>query len=185
MGIPLQAAEPTGMLRRSLRRFTYTKDGPCPGDRLGHDASVHIEDVPGYNKMRGDDWPHDDPRWPAACEACGYAFRPADEWQRADSAIYRLPGGTEFAFWGSLGRCAPPGTMVRIPWFDEHSKVPGESWVVALPDGGDWITTQAASGGGHWTVTGTVPLITVTPSIWHNQPHGWHGWIRDGELWDA
>ena len=56
---------------------------------------------------------------------------------------------------------------------------------MVLPDGGSWITTQQASGGGYWTVTGTPPLITVTPSIWHNSPHGWHGFIRAGELVDA
>jgi hypothetical protein len=34
-------------------------------------------------------------------------------------------------------------------------------------------------------VTGTVPAITVSPSIWFNAPKGWHGWIRDGHLANA
>jgi Family of unknown function (DUF6527) len=73
---------------------------------------------------------------------------------------------------GSFGSVAPPRDRI-------------ESWLISLPDGGEWITSQRASGGGYWTVTGTVPDITASPSIWHNAPHGWHGWIRDGFLENA
>ena len=72
--------------------------------------------------------------------------------------------------------------MIRAHWYDEFTEQPGESWLIALPDGGEWITTQKASGGGYWTVTGTPPDITATPSVWHNQPAGWHGWVRGGML---
>jgi hypothetical protein len=72
--------------------------------------------------------------------------------------------------------------MIRAAWYDEYAGQPGESWIIALPDGGEWITTQKAAGGGFWTVTGTPPAITANPSIWHNAPAGWHGWVRDGEL---
>ena len=50
--------------------------------------------------------------------------------------------------------------------------------LISLPDGGEWITTQKASGGGHWTVTEHPPNITANPSVWHNSPTGWHGWVR-------
>jgi len=72
--------------------------------------------------------------------------------------------------------------MIRATWYDGHAQRPGESWLVILPDGGQWLTTQQASGGGYWDVSGTPPMITVSPSIWNNAPAGWHGWIRDGEL---
>jgi hypothetical protein len=87
----------------------------------------------------------------------------------------------------SLGKCAPAGTMIRASWYDEYSHHPDgiESWLIALPDGGDWISSQHATGGGYWTVTGTPPQITATPSIWHNSPTGWHGWARNGELVSA
>lgn len=185
--VTLRVAEPTGMQRRVLRRYTFGTSSPCSGNRYGHNAAAVIGDVTEAEAepVRGDNWPHDDQRWPQACAACGYEFQPGDQWQRNDDPVYRMPGGQEFGFTRSFGMVAPAGAIARIPWFDEHAAVPGESWIVALPDGGDWITTQRASGGGHWTVTGTVPHITVTPSIWHTSPIGWHGWIRDGVLVDA
>jgi Family of unknown function (DUF6527) len=72
--------------------------------------------------------------------------------------------------------------MIRATWYDDFTEQPGESWLIALPDGGEWITTQKATDGGYWTVTGTPPGITVNPSIFHNAPTGWHGWIRDGQM---
>lgn len=182
-GIPLRIAEPTGRYRRSLRRFRFTTRGPlCPERQWGCDASTEIGIVTDPADAHGDNWPHDDPRWPTTCTACGGPFTDADEWQRNDNGIYRLPDGTEFAFHGSFGRAAPPGAMIRATWYDAYAEIPGESWLVSLPDGGEWITTQRASGGGHWDVTGTAPNLTVSPSIWHNSPKGWHGWIRDGHL---
>ena len=181
-GIPLRVAVPALKHVRMLRRYTLSTELDCPAGGY-HNASRVLCTVPegGQRPGRDDDWPHDDPNWPAAC-GCGYQFGPSDRWQRADHPVYRLPDGAEFTFSRSLGLVAPPGTMIRIPWFDDFASGRGESWCVALPDGGDWITTQKASSGGHWTVTGTPPLITVTPSIWNNRPNGWHGWIRDGYL---
>lgn len=187
-GIPLRIAEPTGRYQRRLRRFTFRpSSGRACGDSWGHDASAVIGEVPEAERAEahGDLWPHDDPRWPSACERCGYLFAEADEWQLNDDEVFRLPDGSEFAFKGAFGTCAPPGAMVRAAWYDEFAEQPGESWLVSLPDGGEWITTQKATGGGHWEVTGTPPLITATPSIWHNSPSGWHGWVRDGRLVDA
>ncbi len=184
MSIPLRIAEPAGRYCRSLRRFVFTGQGrDCPQGGY-HNASADIGEVTDPAEAHGDNWPHDDPRWPAACE-CGYEFGPADEWQRNDNQIYRLPDGAEFVFRHSFGRAAPAGTMIRADWYDDFTEQPGESWIVALPDGGEWITTQKATGGGYWTVTGTPPAITVSPSIFHNAPTGWHGFIRDGELVDA
>lgn len=185
MATSLRIAEFTGRYERVLRRFCWTREGRCESG-AGHDASAVIGQVPAAEAARahGDNWPHDDPRWPDRCAACGYAFTDGDQWQRNDNRVFAVDG-TEFAFWGSFGRCAPPGAMVRADWYDEFAEVPGESWLIALPDGGEWITTQKASGGGHWDVTGTPPHITVSPSIWHNAPHGWHGFIRDGILADA
>jgi len=185
MGIPLRIAGPTGMYRRSLRRYrsSFSGDGACPFGGYC-DASAAIGEIPEAEAdVHGDNWPHDDPRWPQTCSRCGCPFTPDDEWQRNDCVIYRLPDGTEFINWGSA-KDVPPGTMIRIPWYDKAGR-PGEAWQVWLPDGGTWITTQGATGGGFWEVSGTPPNITVSPSIWHNQPNGWHGWVRDGELVDA
>jgi hypothetical protein len=184
-GIPLRIAEPTGRYRRSLRRYVLSADRDCAAGGY-HNASADIGDVDESERAEasGDNWPHDDPRWPSAC-GCGYVFAAEDRWQRNDSGIYRLPDGAEFTFRGSFGSTAPPGAMIRASWCDEYAGQPGESWIIALPDGGEWITTQKARGGGFWAVTGTPPGITVSPSIWHNAPTGWHGWIRDGKLVDV
>lgn len=185
MGLSLVIAEPTGLSRRFLRRFTFSgRSSPCPGSAGGHDALALIGDIPESEAgAAGDNWPRDDPRWPSICDAaCAYRFAPDDEWQRNDIPIYRRPDGTEVLNWGPWSREVPPGTMIRIPWYDRLAPDRGEAWQVWLPDGGTWITTQAASGGGYWQVIGTPPLITVSPSIFHNAPHGWHGFIRNGEL---
>lgn len=185
-GIPLVIAEETGIYRRDLRRFTFKDKAavPCARD-WGHDARVTIAHVneSEHEAVHGDNWPHDDKMWPKTCEHCGYEFVEADEWQRNDNLIYRLPNGVQFTLWGQ-DPAAPPGTMVRLPHYDEVSSHPQgiESWLVILPDGGQWITSQGASGGGYWTVNGTPPNIDVNPSIWHNSPNGWHGFIRNGEL---
>jgi len=183
--VPLRIAEPAGWWRRSLRRFTFTSQ--CPGARRGHDACAVLGDIPAGEACRvhGDNWPRDDPRWPAACEGCGYEFTVDDQWQRNDDEIFRLPDGTTFAYVPSLGRAAPAGTMIRAAWYDEHTDQPGESWIIALPDGGQWITTQRGTDGGYWTVTGTAPALTAVPSIFHNAPHGWHGYLTDGYLRQA
>lgn len=185
-GIPLRIAENTGRHSRMLRRYSASGGlHNCPAGGY-HNVSIDIGEVTDPADAAGDNWPHDDPRWPTICDGCGaYEFTADDNWQRADRRIFAFPGGAEFSFWGSFGRTAPPGTMIRAPWYDDYAKRPGESWLVALPDGGEWMTTSEATGGGFWEVTGTPPLITVSPSIWHNAPTGWHGWIRDGELVQA
>jgi hypothetical protein len=182
LSIPLRIAETTGRYQRSLRRYRSGPHDECPVSGY-HNASTDIEVVTEPMDSHGDHWPHDDARWPAQCE-CGCAFTDEDRWQRNDDRICALPDGTEFVFRGSFGRCAPPGSMLRAEWYDEYSRHPGkiDSWVIALPDGGDWITSSEATGGGYWTVTGTPPAITASPSIFHNAPSGWHGFIRDGEL---
>lgn len=185
-GVPLRIAEPTGRYQRNLRRYKSgsSMDG-CPAGGY-HNAAVNVGEIPASDAAdaMGDNWPHDDARWPVSCQ-CGYVFAAEDSWQRNDREVYRLPDGHEFVLSATFGDEIPPGTMVRATWYDEHSQRPGESWLVILPDGGQWLTTQAATDGGYWEVTGTAPLITASPSIWHNQPHGWHGWIRNGVLEDA
>lgn len=193
MTIPLVIATETGQYERMLRRFVWRLEPTtCTSPEGYHQASTILGRVGEAEKqmVHGDTWPHDDARWPAQC-SCGYAFTEGDQWQLNDNRIFRLPNGTEFVSWGSFGHCAPPGTMIRAHWYDEFVRKQfalgelTESWVIALPDGGEWLTTQRASGGEYWTVTGTPPNITAHPSIWHNSPHGWHGWVKNGALVNA
>lgn len=192
MGVPLFIAEPAGKYQRELRRFCWPNKGQdCPAehdyvDREGkryprsHDASAVIDEVEGEPGTHGDLWPHDDPRWPTTCERCGYAFVETDVWQLNEWRLYLNPRDSTLFVDHPSRPGRPVGACIRIPWADQHYGA--NSWKVILPDGGEWITTQTATGGGTWTVTGEVPNISVTPSIWHNAPHGWHGHIQNGEL---
>lgn len=60
-----------------------------------------------------------------------------------------------------------------------HRDAAGHDWPIV------WHTRSRADEAGEpmWTVTGTPPEITVTPSI--RVIDVWHGWIRNGELVDA
>lgn len=54
---------------------------------------------------------------------------------------------------------------------------------VVCPGGSHWMPDQVSSNGSGWTVTGTAPRITCTPSIWVSQgegPREYHGWLNDG-----
>jgi hypothetical protein len=190
VGIPLVVAELTGKYQRSLRRYNYGSVIACSKSGYGCSASVDIA-VVDTAMVHGDLWPHDDPRWPTQCAQCFGMFLDTDMWQLNDDRIFRMPDGQEFTYRGSFGRCAPPGTMIRASWFDEYTRKPfgadelKESWLISLPDGGEWITTQKASGGGYWSTHGVPPRITSTPSIFHNAPKGWHGFVTNGELVSA
>jgi hypothetical protein len=102
------------------------------------------------------------------------------------------------------GDCEP-----GMCWRYASGDVPGrECWWIVLPntkpqDPGyctevSWRTTDRASDPPHgmWDVTGTMPLITVSPSIdvecWVvrdgqtvREGSYWHGWIRSGVLESA
>jgi hypothetical protein len=106
-----------------------------------------------------------------------------------------------------------PGMVWRATSSDEDGR---DCWWVELPhvhpDLGtrghpseiSWRTTDRASDPPHqmWTVEGTPPNLTVTPSIdvlrhvkrpnpttgkdeWVREGSYWHGWIRDGRLVQA
>lgn len=40
-------------------------------------------------------------------------------------------------------------------------------------------------GGDGWSVDGNLDAPTCSPSIFVNPPHGWHGFLRNGEFVDA
>lgn len=190
MGIALFIAEPTGVWRRRLR--IYARDAtPCPARTDGsyHEAVVPIEDTTvdptasdGYVHIKADAGgiAADDPRWPTSC-ACGYVFTDEDVRQNRQvwhDDVFRAPDGSEFT-----DRDPPVGAMWRARWIPDRDGI--ESYIVQLPDGFSWITTQQSMKGECWNVTGTAPKITVTPSIFcrpNADPPGWHGFITDGVI---
>lgn len=188
-GIALFVVEPTGTCRVSLRRFRL-RDG---GGHF-HDASVVIDEDAPVTPLRPDGIKpvtdariaHDDPRWPSRCECCE-PFTEADE-RQVNELDWHEGGGQRFA-WGVGSWEGPPGAVMRTEWRDQPGRPP--SWHVCLPNGTWWNTNDRASipgstqVGGYWEVTGTAPLLTVSPSINDQGSRPWHGWIRDGELQPA
>jgi hypothetical protein len=191
-GVALFLVEPTGTCRLSLRRFRLRDEG---SDGHYHNASVIMDENASCTPRRDDGYrspddragrvPHDDPRWPAACETCGEPFREDDEWQVNELDWYE-GGGQRFA-WGIGSWDGPPGAVMRAEWRDVEGRPP--AWHICLPNRSWWNTNDRASGdpgtqlGPYWDVTGEAPRFTVSPSIDDRSPsRPWHGWIRDGEL---
>jgi hypothetical protein len=71
------------------------------------------------------------------------------------------------------------GAMWREPMHDQDGI---ECWAIVLPNCSVFRTTDSVASGERWTVTGTAPDLTVTPSIDDRGPRPWHGWITNGEL---
>jgi hypothetical protein len=170
--------------RYSLRR--YAEDSTCTQPRGYHDAvSAQICDRPDdrakpYTGTNPPEVAADDPRWPANC-ACGYAFTADDKRQVWADGLYRMPGG-EVVTDGE----APAGAIRDAFWWPDKG-ADGHAWLVKLPDGSEFMTEGKAgncncpSDPAHrcWTRTGTVPALTVSPSI---ATPRWHGYLRNGQL---
>lgn len=117
MGVKCFFLEETRMRRRWLRRFTLRdKTDACPKLGGGHDASVFIEDIllpDGDNGQAiGDNWPHDDPRWPKAC-SCGYELAGSDEWMLFEFWLLRRSDNGEL----TTIKDAPPGALWYADWY--------------------------------------------------------------------
>ncbi len=175
---------PTERERRWLRRYTFSHPSACPHHLYGHDAEVRIEDGrvaerPQDAAVNDDPGNHDDPRWPRRC-SCGYQFMPKDEWQLFRRTIYlRADNGAET----TLAE-APVGAMYDAPWLHgmhHYRVVDGQTLVVKLPGGAEWVIDGESSSGGFWERTGTPPRITARPSI---LTPNYHGWLTDGVLSD-
>lgn len=188
-GIPLFIAENTGRCMLQLRRFQH---GTASGEHyhnacatIDEDAEAVLRKPDGTRFVTHSDprAPHDDRRWPGACE-CGYRFAAEDEWQ-VNEVEWFAGAGQRFA-WGIANWDGPPGAMIRSPWRDQPGRPP--AYTVFLPNRAYWNTNDRAAGEGsafgpYWTVTGEAPRITVHPSIDDRNPaRPWHGWIRDGRL---
>lgn len=147
--------EPTERMQQKLRRYSHTMaENLCPqnpGKYSYHNAEVLIEEAEAsalytkegtmLNGGSGDDWSHDDARWPTHC-ACGYAFSEDDPWQLFTNRIYiRTDTGEETTL-----RDAPPGAMWRADWMKEFhtSQDDGAPLMVKTP-GGEWCVDSQAN----------------------------------------
>lgn len=177
--------EPTDRARESLRRFVWSDDAnKCPLPWGYHNADVVLGEVAyDVERANGDSHDHADPRWPAAC-ACGYVFKPEDQWQHNHTQLYAR---SDTGALHNLGD-APVGAMWFADWYLPNYKGPDGHVLVVKTPGGEWIVDSPANNGPGWTRSGVPPLVTASPSIgMHNADGSWryHGWLRNGELVDA
>lgn len=189
-------AEDSGLYRRSFRR--YCGGSECKTNPLGcHNVEVVVDpELPGaFGPSRGDipdDEVKKDPRWPREC-LCGYRFHPMeDSWQVNVDSLYKgAPDGKLH-----LIKELPPGAMWDAHWFvdtkegmERYGGPDGKGWCLMTPARVEWIVYSPSSDGNKWQVTGTIPKITVSPSIGINIRGGlahptksYHGFLRDGIL---
>jgi len=136
-GTPVFFVEHTDRVALFLRR--YSGDERKCG-KTGHfcNARVFFCDAPAARDQKGyyqdvakEGPPHNDPRWPTVCEACGRGFMATDPYQMFQDAIMRAPAtGKEWRF-----RDLPPGACYNAYWDDHHVGPDDRSLVVILPTG--------------------------------------------------
>ncbi len=167
--------------RRGLRR--YSSGSSCPKGQFSyHNVEVIIDPmlpvaVTDLTSKPGEESEFEgDPRWPTHCE-CGYKFHPEDSWQVNVNHLYEGDGRELFIL-----REAPIGAAWHAPWLDhpKWSGPDGKAWCVMMPGGNEWIVYGPSANGKPWDVKGTIPNITVSPSI--GIKGHYHGFIKHGVI---
>jgi hypothetical protein len=181
-------AERTNRYQRELRRYVSDRNEPCVGGGMPYHNAVRpldIVDAPESDaNLDGSSTvefcPMTDIHWPVAC-ACGYLFKPSDEWQWNQHRLYRRPGSKQ----GFTLAHAPVGAIWTADWM-QWDGPDGHSLVVQTPGGEWWIDGPSGNNDGtrgpSWTRQGVPPAITVRPSIL--MPN-FHGFLTNGILSDV
>lgn len=196
--------EPTDQEQVTLRRYDVSEDrGGCPGAWGYHRAiAIVVPQQPKSGEASGDNWPHDDPRWPAKCQDCDYLFVDTDAWQCNRNPLFSRSDTGELV--GLMD--APAGALWYADWLTtERYKGPDGRTLCARTPGGDWIIDSVASNctlrddESHrcWMRHGTPPNVTVNkepePPFDHTcsagagsiQAGAYHGFLTNGEFTDG
>lgn len=181
------------MVRRSVRRFTWSGKANCPVGRVGyHNTSIVVGELLSprteecEKAVPNDLIPHDHPCWPKTCKACGYEFKEPDQWQINDHRIWM---NRDLGIQTVLSE-APPGAMWLADWMNGFGsrfwkeRGGGPHLMVKTP-AGDWDVDSVSSNGEGWERVGEPPLVTVHPSIGIGEPFRYHGFLLYGKLVDA
>lgn len=163
MNIKIFFCEPSGNVRRSLRRYA---NGPCVGGQYSyHDASVMLDETQDKKSASGDLWPHDDPRWPKKCAHCGYQFKDDDNWQLFHDALYRRIDTGEILPWKEM----PVGAVRELTWLHDR-----DEWV-----GPDGRSLACKTPGGEWYIDSRAKNCTLPDDKVHKC------WVRHGKPEDG
>lgn len=171
-----------------VSKCTYLRERYPGAEKVAHevhDVEVEIARQVGTleRSLDGDSTvellPLDDPRWPTTC-ACGFAFDASHARQVWEHRLHRRSDNGELVTLDD----APAGALYfshfgDVEGYQRHA--PGQSLVCKTP-AGEWMIDGPASNGPGWTRTGTLPDISVTPSIGIGNPMRMHGWLRNGWL---
>jgi hypothetical protein len=106
---------------------------------------------------------------------------------------YFHPETRAIVTWSKL----PPGALVEHPYTHGRPGPDGKMWILKCPDGFPWMMNAPSQQGGFWTITGSAPDLTATPSIhvsvdrpnnWEDPSQGhtthtlYHGFLNAGWL---
>jgi len=200
MGIKCFWLQPTDREKRYLRR--YASGSKCSGPMSYHNAMVLLDESPevacpdGCWKDSGQtaDNFKGHPLWPTHC-ACGYEFKPEDEWQLFSQHLYRRADtGEEMTL-----RDAPEGAMWNADWYPKDSAWRGDDGraiICKVPKNHNWHVDGPASNCTRpnephhcWVRHGEPPNLTVDKNgntcaagAGSIQTKDWHGFLRNGEL---
>lgn len=195
----------TAFTFRYLRRYART-DEKCEASGYGYHNAENFLDkglIGEASTTAKVDLDKTDPRWPTHC-ACGYKFKPEDNWQLNVEQEWVNANGMVSTF---RLRDAPAGAMwhedYRILEGSNENRGPdGHCLVVRLPNGEDWYVDSRAGNCGSpdddvhkcWIRHGEPPNITVDKNgvtctagagsinSREGKPNAWHGFLRNGEL---
>jgi hypothetical protein len=182
----------SNLVRFSLRRYfsDHTELPQCSATGWYHDAETRLGEFEKSASPVIDSFPHDDPGWPKTC-ACGFVFRPDDQWQLFENTLW-LDSRTGKLV--TLGE-SDPGAMYMADW-DWMTKSGSIHWekrgggphlIVKLPGGHYWDVDSKSRNGDGWTRSGEPPNVTANPSIGiygakEGEPWRYHGFLREGRL---
>jgi hypothetical protein len=176
--------EPLARRRQWLMRRSHAGE-PCSSRNAEHRAKVEIEQsefpIPTPPRPAAPEWTRfrDDPRWPAHCERCGYAFAENDERLVFFRRIYRDEGKLEQTL-----DDARPGAMWDAWWLGPEFRGRDGFHLAVMTPGGSWyVDGRSPMTRLHWARIGQPPRVSVQPSIFI--PGRYHGWLDDGFLFEC
>lgn len=191
---------PAPFADESLRRYARSDTNKCPGPYGTHDATVLLGEVPlpPDDVLWGrDDIGHADPRWPTACDSCGYVFAATDKWQHNFERKYADVNVPTRRF---TMRKPIAGAMFNAEWLAKHLHgEDGMCLTVILPNLHEWQIDSRASNCTmpddnvhHCWVrhgdprTGLVTVdkrgVTCNAGAGSIQAGDYHGFLRNGRL---